>query len=251
MKKLIFLFAVLILSMPCYASNYRGMFDIGGGPVFANERMRTSTGEFKNKQTTFAGMFSTAHGCQFKPWLFAGVGVGVNCEWKNAHKMGADEAPSNGSAKNNLISIPLFVDIRWDLDISRKVTPYADLRLGYQLGMEGYVNCRAQSITNPAYKAAGWMKSGDGMYVQVSAGVRLKIGKSSGLNLGVSYVPLLRREILIGNTTFFSNRDFLLLNVGIDIQGKGKSTIKEDRKQKLYRLQQRKLKQQSKNIDFQ
>lgn len=251
MKKLISLLSALIFSLPCVASNYRGLFEIGSGPVFANERIRTSIGEFKHKQNTFAGMFSTAHGCQVTPWLFAGAGVGVICEWKNAQKINAGEPTSNGSAKNDLISIPLFLDIRWDLDVNRKVTPYADLRLGYQLGMEGYVNYRTSSVTNPKFITTGSMKSGDGMYVQASAGVRLKVSKSTGINFGISYIPLLRREILMGETTYFSNRDFLLINVGIDIQGTGKSSIKEDRKEKLYRLQQRKLKQQSKKIHFQ
>lgn len=75
MKRLIFQLAVLIISIPCAASNYRGMFEIGGGPMFANERIRTSTGEFSNQQTSFGGLFSTAHGCQFTPWFFAGAGL--------------------------------------------------------------------------------------------------------------------------------------------------------------------------------
>lgn len=174
--------------------------------------------------------------------------MGVNCEWKNAHTIG-DAAALDVTAKNHLISIPLFLDVRWDLDLSRKVSPYADLRLGYQLGMDGYVNFRATSVTNPQSMTAGMMKSADGMYVQASAGVRLKIGKNTGFNIGISYIPLLRREILIG-APVYSNRNFLLLNAGFDIQGSGQSTTKEDRKQRLYRLQQKKLKQQSKKIDF-
>ena len=94
------------------------------------------------------------------------------------------------------------------------------------------------------------MKSTDGLYVQASAGVRWKVGKNTGVNLGVSFIPFMRREILIGGQCF-GNRSLLLIIAGIDIQGKGKSTLKEDRKQKLYRLQQRRLKKQSEKIDFQ
>lgn len=59
------------------------------------------------------------------------------------------------------------------------------------------------------------MKSGDGMFVQASAGVRLKIGESTGLNLGVSYIPLLRREIVMGNTTLiiFATAEAHALNI--------------------------------------
>ncbi len=250
MKKLTFLLAVLILSIPCTASNYRGMFEIGAGPMFANEKIHTTTGDFKNKQTTIGGIFTTSQGCQFTPWLFAGAGVGVNLECK-CKNVGESAQPDNArTSKNTLISIPLFLDIRWDLDLNRKFSPYADLRLGYQLGMDGYVMYKAKSITNPQFITAGWMKSTDGMYVQATAGIRCKLGDNTGVNLGISFIPIVRRQIDI-KMPLYANRSFLLLNVGIDIQGSGKSTIKEDRKEKLYRLQQKKLKQQSKKINFQ
>lgn len=250
MKKFSFLLSLAILSIQCVASNYRGMFEVGGGPIFAKEKIHTSTGDFKNRQTSSGAMFSTSHGCQFAPWLFAGAGVGANFEFMKSPKSAAENSTEFYTSKKTLISIPLFVDVRWDLDVNRKFTPYADLRLGYQLGMDGYVRYKAHSISNPSYITAGSIKSADGLYVQASAGVKWKIGNNTGFNLGVSYIPTLRREILIG-VPLHCNRNFLLLNVGFDIQGTGKSTLKEDRKAKLYRLQQRKLKQQSKNIDFQ
>ena len=219
MKRLIFQLTVLILSIPCAASNYRGMFEIGGGPMFANERIRTSTGEFRNKQTSSGGLFSTAHGCQFTSCLFAGAGFGINCEWLKSQKTETDGSEIFRTSKNHLISIPLFLDVRWDLDVNRKITPYADLRLGYQLGMEGFAIYKARSVSNPSYIAAGTMKSTDGLYVQASAGVRWKVGKNTGVNLGVSFIPFMRREILIGGQCF-GNRSLLLINVGIDIQGK-------------------------------
>lgn len=250
MKRLICLMAVWILTLPCSASNYRGMFEIGAGPVFANERIRTLSGEFTNKETSFGGIFSTAHGCQFTPWLFAGAGAGVILERTNANKIESDKPDDFRTAKRNLISIPLFLDLRWDLDVNRKITPYADLRMGYQLGMEGYILYTATSVNNPSQMAAGWMKSADGMFVQATAGVKWKVKPSTGINFGISFIPLLKRSVKLDGE-LPCNRNFLLVNVGIDIQGTGKSTMKEDRKQRLYRLQQRKLKQQSKKFDFQ
>ncbi|MDE7421028.1 MAG: hypothetical protein K2N35_12555 [Muribaculaceae bacterium] len=250
MKKINFLLSILILPIACAASNYRGMFEVGGGPIFAKEKIHTSTGNFRNKQTSIGAMFSTSHGCQFTPWLFAGAGVGFNLECMKSPKSASENSTGFYTSKKTLISIPLFVDVRWDLDMNREFTPYADLRLGYQLGMDGYVRYRAQSISNPSYIAVGSIKSADGMYVQASAGVRWKMGNNAGVNLGVSFIPTLRREILIG-VPLYCNRNYLLLNVGFDIQGKGKSSLKEDRKAKLYRLQQQRLKKQAKKIDFQ
>lgn len=249
MKKLVFLFAVSMFSTLCGASNYRGMFEIGGGPVFANETIRTSTGQFKNKQTSFGGIFSTEHGCQIIPWLFAGAGVGVICDWIKVPEKDIEDAGSYYSSKKNLITIPLFMDVRWDLDVNKKITPYADIRLGYQLGMEGLATYKATSVTNPSVITTGLMKTADGMFVQATAGVRWKVAKNTGINLGISFIPFLKRKIML-ESTIRGNRSLLLLNAGIDIQGTGNSTTKEDRKAKLYRLQQRKLKQQSKSIIF-
>ncbi len=244
MKKLLLQLTILFISLPTLASNFRGMFEIGAGPMFANEVVATSTGKFKNDKTSFSGMFTTSHGCQFTPSLFAGAGVGISCDWNSSDNSSLPE--STRPTKNHLISIPLFVDLRWDQDINRKWTPYADLRIGYQLGMDGYVLYKAHSITDPAYSTVGWMKSTDGFYMQFSAGVRCKVGESTGINLGLTYSPFIRREILIG-VPMHANRNFLAITAGIDLQAKGKSTIKESRKEKLYRLQQRKLKKQLKN----
>lgn len=247
MKKLIFQLAMLILSMQCVASNYRGMFEVGAGPMFANEVVGTSTGKFKYKKTTFGGLFTTSHGCQFTPWLFAGAGAGISCEWVNSsNNKDSNIASKNVEFKNHLISVPLFVDVRWDLDVNRKATPYAGLKLGYQLGMNSYATYKAYSVANPSYVTAGLMKSADGMYMQISAGVKWKVGENTGINLGLSYSPLIRREIHTEGTVF-ANRNFLTINAGIDIQGTWKSSTKESRKEKLYRLQQRQLKKQLKN----
>ncbi len=242
MKKKLFQLAILLLSLPCVASNYRGMFELNAGPIFANEVISTTTGKFKYDKTSFAGMFSTSHGCQFTPSLFAGGGAGIICDWNSSDNNSLPE--STRPTKNHLINIPFFVDLRWDQDINRKWTPYADLRIGYQLGMDGYVLYKAQSTTNSAYSTAGWMKSADGFFMQLSAGVRCKVGESTGINLGLTYSPFIRREILIGGT-LHANRNFLAITVGIDLQAKGQRTAKESRKDRLYRLQQRQLKKKN------
>ncbi len=110
--------------------------------------------------------------------------------------------------------------------------------------MDGYVLYKAQSTTNSAYSTAGWMKSADGFFMQLSAGVRCKVGESTGINLGLTYSPSIRREILIGGN-LHANRNFLAITAGIDLQAKGQRTAKESRKDRLYRLQQRQLKKKN------
>lgn len=74
--------------------------------------------------------FTTAHGYQFNPYLFAGVGFGVN------YYTDAD-----------LCNIPIFANVRANL-LNAKITPFVDVKIGYSVvDIEGFyfapsVGCR-------------------------------------------------------------------------------------------------------------
>lgn len=239
MKRLFLFLAMMELTFTCFAVHYRGMFDLEAGPAFPMGKIHTSTGDLKQHDTTFAGMISTSHGCQLNHSFFLGAGFGICSDW------GKFPSDSSEKGKNDLISFPIFVDLRWDLDVDKKLSPFAGARIGYQLGTEGYRSFKAESGNNPAIHTSGLMKSEDGVYAQLTAGARLKIGKNTGMNFGISYIPILRRSMYQKNLIFF-NRSCVTLNVGIDIQGIGKSDLKDEHKKKLQRLQQRKLERMKK-----
>ncbi|MGL5683881.1 MAG: hypothetical protein ACRDDZ_12650 [Marinifilaceae bacterium] len=74
--------------------------------------------------------FSTAHGYQFNPYLFAGAGFGVNYY-----------------TDVELCNIPIFANIRANL-LNDKITPFVDVKLGYSVvDIEGFyfapsIGCR-------------------------------------------------------------------------------------------------------------
>ena len=74
--------------------------------------------------------FSTAHGYQFKPWLFVGAGTGL----KVSHKKHFKEQYGQLS---DFYMIPIFADIRFDM-LKNKFSPYLDLRVGYTLGNKAF-----------------------------------------------------------------------------------------------------------------
>ena len=74
--------------------------------------------------------FSTAHGYQFKPWLFVGAGAGLKVSHNKHIKEGY-------GIKGDFYMIPVFADIRFDL-LKSKFSPYLDLRVGYTLGDKAF-----------------------------------------------------------------------------------------------------------------
>ena len=74
--------------------------------------------------------FSTAHGYQFKPWLFVGAGAGMKVSHKKHIKEGY-------GIRGDFYMFPVFADIRFDL-LKNKCSPYLDCRVGYTLGDKAF-----------------------------------------------------------------------------------------------------------------
>lgn len=68
--------------------------------------------------------FSTIHGYQFNPYLYLGLGIGVNYYQHNADGV-----------------VPIFANVKGTF-LKGNITPFVDMRLGYSVGdVEGvYVN---------------------------------------------------------------------------------------------------------------
>ena len=74
--------------------------------------------------------FSTTHGFQFKPWLFAGIGAGLKISHKK-HFAGVY------GKYEDFYMFPVFADLRFDLLKSRYI-PFLDCRVGYTFGNKAY-----------------------------------------------------------------------------------------------------------------
>lgn len=84
-------------------SGYRGMVDIGGGPGF-----KTAEG---GKDAVIE--FSTTHGYQWNPFLFAGAGINVQYR-----------------PTGEVVFAPIYADLRVYLS-DTKAAPFIDFRAGY------------------------------------------------------------------------------------------------------------------------
>lgn len=89
---------------------YRGFIDWSND--LRSQQMWTG---FDSRTTIYYTGFSTSHGYQFNPWLYAGGGI----EYEHCTKMSSDV-------------FSLFVHGRSDL-LFGKFTPFGDVRLGYNM----------------------------------------------------------------------------------------------------------------------
>lgn len=138
---------------------------------------------------------STTHGYQVCPYFFIGAGVGF-------HIMSKYETPGMEYAldtRDNKVGIPLFIDLHSTF-LKTKFAPYIDLKLGH-------------FITN-----------GDGLYANISAGVRMKtVGKQAvTLSLGYTFEKLkfntFDRFIFPGINMDYTRNSRILNTEGISIK---------------------------------
>ncbi len=112
MKKILLACIFLICSLAAAArqpeTGYRGFLDWNGevAPDLVGAYYGSGNG-------TFYTGFTTAHGYQLKPWLFAGAGAGL-VMWPKYQQV---------------YTVPVFANCRFDLG-QRLFSPFLDIRLG-------------------------------------------------------------------------------------------------------------------------
>lgn len=119
MKKTIALILALLCILLAFAEQphrgYRGFVDWSNN-IFHED---SYDGYYNYNPTWWYTGVSTTHGYQFNPWLFAGVGLGLQ-----------------NSKSHDSYLVPVFAAVRSDLKFGR-FTPFAELRGGYNLTNDG------------------------------------------------------------------------------------------------------------------
>lgn len=111
-------------------TGYKGMVDLGYG---------IGVGDFGEDRI----IFTTAHGYQFCPYFFAGVGAGVNY-YHDADAWG----------------VPIFGNLRGMLPITNsRISPFIDMKIGYTVA------------------------DAEGFFFSPSLGIRIATSEKCGVNL--------------------------------------------------------------------
>lgn len=230
-KTLLAFTAIAAMSLTASArTSYRGFVDIiGAYPIFStnvNDGFATDN----DGQAVWINL-STTHGVQLNRHFFIGAGAGLYdlCRF----------------GEITLTQIPIYIAGRADLNISKKCSPFIDLKIGYSANLNngcfsadiegvndytysyenGYEYASPYISTHDPYKAFGQF------FFQPTIGIRFRLGHHLGLNLGLTYYCQQLKESLniyergtdgYGNGDFIEQvnlswkNNYLGLNIGID-----------------------------------
>lgn len=159
--------------------------------------------DFSNVKNKITCGFNFTGGYQVFPSLFAGVGFGfyTNEISYSRHEVNGDYSFVCDNETWYSFYYPVFADLRWTLNINSRITPFVDLKIGYQFGIstgEGdmgyYYNYNGDAFRDDYEVYEVVARHRPGFYLLPSVGVRF--GKRSAFNLGVAYNPFIGKEFV-------------------------------------------------------
>lgn len=189
MKKLVLILAMIVATLGASAQSYRGFLFLNAGMGTSGENFMIEGEEISNFKPMVSFGLSTSHGCQITPFLFAGLGVGAYLP-----VVKGDLDPTDSYSEDttegvfNALYIPIFADVRWDILLQKKVSPYIGVKAGYQVGVDlgGEIHGNHTAFASEPQS---------GFYFEPSIGVRFRTGSSRGINLGFSYNTNMRQTL--------------------------------------------------------
>ena len=180
MKKIFLIIAILTMPFAASAQGFRGFIDIFGGTQFGRgiDIPVPNYDNVSNIKNDLAFGLNVTGGYQITNFLFAGVGFGGYTTIMGAT---THDYYTERDREFHSLYFPFFADVRWTLDIERKITPFVDMKIGYQFAFE----INEGSLTYYDSYREIYAKGKNGIYFMPSIGVRF--GKASGFNLGIAY----------------------------------------------------------------
>lgn len=196
MKKLILMIAAVMTVFGMSAQSYRGFLELYGGIGMGDKHNFTAAGaEFRNFKPAYALGFSTIHGAQLAPCFFVGVGASAYGMLYSVESSVEDYYKETAALG---INIPAYLDLRWDLDVRKKVSPFVDVKVGYQFAVN-FNDCTLAEGTSYDSREYTYfkVKNVKGFYFMPTIGIRIRTNSKTGFNIGVSYLPKTECDLLV------------------------------------------------------
>lgn len=178
----------LAMILPCMTSaqDYQTFIDVHAGRSFSSSDIMSVGGDYDiyglNADLTFG--LNITEGCQILPNLFAGIGFG-------GYAALFGYKPDDYSYYHRefkFLTFPFYANVRWTLNREARITPFADLKIGYQLGVKLNNGCLSDYSSGDYI----FVNPRNTIYFVPSIGVRF--GKAAGFNLGIAYNPSMGME---------------------------------------------------------
>ena len=169
-----------------HAQDWRGFLEIHAGtsPMKSNLEFRDVT--IYDMWNSLSFGLNYTMGVAVMPQLYAGIGIGGYTTFISWHYY--QDSDSWNSTFSSLY-FPIFANVRWIPEINRKFKPYADLKIGYQIGAD--LDDNYLWYYHPGNYYA---QHRNGIFLQ--PGVGLRFGRESAFNIGIAYNVCVPQEFV-------------------------------------------------------
>lgn len=190
MKKIILTMVLAVLPLLANAQVFRGFVDLYVGSSFSGGfSFNESECPISDVKPDIVFGMNITGGYQITDYLFAGVGFGGYTPWLRY-------CDSYGDREHVFYSLyfPVYADVRWTLNIKSRVTPFVDMKIGYQFGT--YVGEGDDFYDYYGEREPLQALHKNGVYFQPSVGIRF--GKATAFNLGLAYNTSIGTRFMAG-----------------------------------------------------
>ena len=174
------------------AQDWRGFLEIHAGtsPMKSNLEFHDET--FYNMWNSLSFGLNYTMGVAVMPQLYAGIGIGGYTTFIAYHD---DQEQDYWDSTFSSLYFPIFANVRWIPEINRKFKPFADLKIGYQMG----VDLDDNEVWSDRYYDRYYAQHRNGIFLQ--PGVGFRFGRESAFNLGIAYNVCVPQEFVAKDDT--------------------------------------------------
>ena len=203
MKKTTILSLLLFAMLGANAQEWRGFLELTAGTSPGKSDIAYANSVVPDVTNPFSFGLNYTMGIKVLPQFYAGIGMGGYTSLTYYKEVVSNTDHINGDVYSYTESVftsiyfPIFADFRWIPDISRKINPFVDLKIGYQMGvdLEGAKLYEYSYSNNTEYYA----RHNNGLVLQPGVGIRF--GRDSAFNLGIAYNVTIGRKFTATHVT--------------------------------------------------
>lgn len=215
-KRISLFIALFLWILGIQAQEWRGFLELTAGTSPAKSDINLQNNTFRNVWNPLSFGLNYTMGVQVIPQLYAGVGIGGYTALLSYDQEYGPERVFTA------LYFPVFVNARWIPDITKKINPFVDLKIGYQMGLDLDEIKMGYSYSYDSGRQC-YIQHKNGMFFQPGVGVRF--GRDSAFNLGLAYNVSMRREFVTKDLSqqnlpvvesFTKNYGFFMVTFGAD-----------------------------------
>ncbi|MDE6786444.1 MAG: PorT family protein [Muribaculaceae bacterium] len=193
-RKFILSLTLLFGMLSVNAQDWRGFLEIYAGTSPTTSDLKFQDDTFYDMWNSLSFGLNYTMGVAVIPQLYAGIGIGGYTTFIAYHD---DPIYNYWDSTFSWLNFPIFANIRWIPDINKKINPFVDLKIGYQIG----VDLDENRLWTESYdkNVKYYVQRRNGLFLQPGVGIRF--GRDSAFNLGIAYSVCVPQEFVAKDRT--------------------------------------------------